>query len=294
MFAYGLTGGTNDVMANTYVSIRHGARSMGVLHGMFGVGAILGPLLVAATLALGGSWRTAFVVLGAGQLLYLTLIVVFARTASVPKQDSPRGVGGLAITAPLLWSLAVFLVYSGVGTGAGVWAFTYLTEYRGFGAVGGSITVAAYWGGFTASRFALGLIGNSIDPNRILRWSTFATAFGLVALWWSPTHPLAIASLIFTGFAHGPVFPLEITLTPGRFGTGHTASVIGFEMAAANVGSAILPAVIGLFVARWGLGVIPPTLIGVAVALIFCVEMLRRSSAVATELAAETRDTAPA
>lgn len=169
-------------------------------------------------------------------------------------------------------------MYSGVGTGAGVWAFSYLTEYRSFGVAAGSFAVAAYWAGFTASRFSLGLIGDSIDPNRILRWSTVATTIGLVALWWSPTQPIAVVALIFTGFAHGPVFPLEIVLTPRRFGTGHTANVIGFEMASANVGSALLPAAIGLFVAQWGLGAVLPTVIAITIGLTFCVEMLRRSS----------------
>ncbi|MCZ7534232.1 MAG: MFS transporter [Acidimicrobiia bacterium] len=278
MFGYAFTGGTNDVASNTFVSIRRGTRSMGVLHGTFGVGTILGPLLVAATLALGGSWRTAFVAVGIGQLLYLTAILVYSRHASVPRQDSPRGVDGLRITKPLIWSLAVFFMYSGVGTGAGVWAFSYLTEYRSFGVAAGSFAVAAYWAGFTASRFSLGLIGDSIDPNRILRWSTVATTIGLVALWWSPTQPIAVVALIFTGFAHGPVFPLEIVLTPRRFGTGHTANVIGFEMASANVGSALLPAAIGLFVAQWGLGAVLPTVIAITIGLTFCVEMLRRSS----------------
>ncbi len=281
MFGYAFTGGTNDVASNTFVSIRRGTRSMGVLHGTFGIGTILGPLLVAATLGLGGSWRTAFVVVGIGQLLYLTAILAYARHASVPTQDSPRGKDGLRVTKPLMWSLAVFFMYAGVGTGAGVWAFTYLTEYRSFSTAAGSLAVAAYWAGFTAARFSLGIIGDSIDPNRILRWSTIATTLGLVALWWSPTQPIAVAVLVFTGFAHGPVFPLEIVLTPGRFGTGHTANVIGFEMASGNVGSAILPAIIGLLVAQWGLGAVLPAVITFTIALIFCVEMLRRSSVAA-------------
>ncbi len=282
MFCYAITGGMNDIISNTYVSTRRGTRSMGILHGTFGVGTIVGPLVVAATFGLGGSWRTAFLLVGIGQLVYLLVILALARHASVPKQESPRGAGGLKITAPLLWSLSVFFIYSGVGAGAGVWAFTYLTEYRGFGVATGSVTVAAYWGGYTASRFLLGLIGDSISPHRILRWSTLATTVGLILLWWSPTQPLAVGALILTGFAHGPVIPLQILLTPTRFGTGHTATVIGLEMASGNLGNAMLPAVIGFCVAEWGLGVIPPVIIATAVILTIGVEMLRRSGSAST------------
>jgi fucose permease len=282
MFVLGLVGGSTDGTANTWVAIRRGAGSMGLLHASFGVGAIVGPLLVAGLIGAGVSWRIAFAVLGIGQLLWAASIFVWGRHADVPAQASPRGDGGLGFSAPLFWSLAVFFTYAGVGGGAAIWAFTYLTEYKEYGAGVGGIIVAAYWGGFTASRFVLGWIGDRIDPGRILRMSTIATVFWLAVFWLSPTPAVAVGALILAGFSHGPVFPLEILLTPRRFGTSHTANVVGFEIAAANIGGAVLPAFIGVLVARWDLGVVPPALSVFSLALLACVELLRRSSASST------------
>jgi|GEM_PF-355307 len=287
MFVFGLAGGSTDGTANTYVAIRRGAGSMGVLHGAFGVGAILGPLLVAGIISAGGSWRVAFAALAVGQAIYSAGLFVYGRQADVPAQSSPRGEGGLTLSGPLFWSLAVFFAYAGVGGGAAIWAFTYLTEYQDFGTEAGGIIVAAYWGGFTAARFLLGYIGDSVDPNKILRLSASFTIVGLAAFWLSPTPLLAVLALIFTGFAHGPIFPLEILLTPRRFGTEHTANVVGFEIAAANVGGAILPAAVGIMVGVWDLGVVPPAILVFSLLLFVCVEMLRRSSGVITPTLAD-------
>ena len=278
MLILGLVGGSTDGTANTWVAIRRGAGSMGLLHATFGVGAIIGPLVVAGLIGAGVSWRIAFAILGIGQLVWAASIYVWGRHAEVPTQASPRGEGGLGLSAPLFWSLAVFFTYAGVGGGAAIWAFTYLTEYQDYGAGVGGIIVAAYWGGFTASRFVLGWIGDRIDPRRILRWSGIATVFWLGVFWLSPTPTLAVGALILAGFSHGPVFPLEILLTPRRFGTSHTANVVGFEIAAANIGGAVLPAFIGVLVARWDLGIVPPALSVFSVALLVCIELLRRST----------------
>lgn len=278
MLVLGLVGGSNDGVANTWVAIRRGAGSMGLLHATFGVGAILGPLVVAGLIGAGVSWRIAFAALAVGQLVYAGGMFVWGRQAEVPEQASATGKGGLGLSAPLFWSLAVFFAYAGVGGGAAIWAFTYLTEYEAYGAGAGGIIVAAYWGGFTASRFVLGWIGDRIDPNRILRWSSVATVFWLFVFWVSPAPAIAVIALIVAGFSHGPIFPLEILLTPRRFGTGHTANVVGFEIAAANIGGAVLPALIGVLVAQWDLGVVPPALSLFSVALVVCIEMLRRSA----------------
>jgi fucose permease len=279
----GSVGGFTDSTVNTYVAIRRGTGSMGVLHGMFGVGAVLGPLIVAGLLTAGTSWRLAFVGLAIGQGIYAGGLFLYGRQADVPAQASPRGEGGLRLSRTLFWSVAVFFAYAGVAAGTAIWAFTYLTEFRGYGTGAGGVIVAAYWGGFTASRFMLGVVGDRIHPNGMLRWSGIMTIVGLVAFWQAPSSSSAVIALVFTGFAHGPVFPLEILLTPRRFGTSHTANVVGFEIAALNVGGALLPATIGLLVSVWGLGVIPPAIFGFSIVLLGCIEMLRRATGTAAE-----------
>jgi len=273
----GVGGGLIDATTNTYVAIRHGARAMGLIHGVFGIGAIAGPLLVTVLLQVGFSWRVAFALLALGQALYVAGLWKFARdieTHSEPSQSRHRT--SLLRSPILIWSLVVFFVYAGVGAGAGAWAFTYLTEELGISDGIGGLVVATYWSGFTASRLLLGVIGERFRPDAVLRWSAGSTAAAFMVLWWSPEPWIGAVSLIFAGFAHGPVFPLEMLLTPRRFGAALTATVVGFEIAAANVGGALLPGFMGLAVGLQSLSILPPLLVVNALVLLAAIEILRR------------------
>jgi fucose permease len=275
----GVGGGLVDAATNTYVAIRRGARAMGLIHGIFGIGAIAGPLLVTVLLQMGLSWRFAFGLLSIGQGLYVAGLWHFARNLDIHSEiGQTNGRTGLLRSPVLIWSLVVFLVYAGIGAGAGAWAFTYLTEERGISNGLGGLIVAGYWGGFTASRLLLGALGERFQPNTVLRWSVVSATAAFMVLWWSPTNWLAASALIFAGFAHGPVFPLEILLTPRRFGAALTATVVGFEIAAANVGGALLPGLMGIAVGLTGLAVLPPILVANSVVLLASIEMLRRQS----------------
>jgi len=275
----GFGNGLIDAATNTYIAIRRGARAMGNIHGAFGVGAIAGPLLVTALLAAGYSWRLAFAALAVAEIVYaagLWRISGHVDVRGAAEAHHPRG--HLLRTSVLAWSLIVFFLYAGIAAGAGVWAFTFLTEERSIAGGPGGIAVAAYWGGFTASRFVLGFLGDRVHPNTVLRWSAAATAVGFAVFWWNPEPVIGIAALVFTGFAHGPIFPLQTLLTPRRFGAALTATVVGFQIAAANVGGAVLPGAMGVAVDRTGLAVIPPLLFGNAMVLWGAIEMLRMVS----------------
>jgi MFS family permease len=72
----GSGGGALDTGLNVTAALHVGARTMNVLHACFAGGAAVGPLLLAAVLALGGSWRVAYFVLF---VCTAALTVVFVR-----------------------------------------------------------------------------------------------------------------------------------------------------------------------------------------------------------------------
>ena len=275
----GAAGGLVDAATNTYVAIRRGVRAMGLLHGSFGIGAIAGPLLVTGLLQVGLSWRAAFAALAGGQGLYAAGLWLAARHLDAriaPVADDHQT--GLLRSSVLVWSLVVFFLYLGIAAGAGVWAFTFLTENRGISDGLSGVVVASYWGAFTAARLLLGAAGDRFRADMVLRWSAVSTITTLLVFWWSPEAWVGVAALVLAGFAHGPVFPLEMLLTPRRFGTALTPTVVGLEIATANAAGAVLPGLIGLVVGYGGLDVIPPLLVANALALWLAIEMLRRQS----------------
>ena len=278
-FMLGLAGGLLDAGVNAYVAVHRGARSMGIIHTGFGIGSTLGPLLVTFLIAVGWSWRSAF---GALAVAELVLAVAFLATVSaieLNERESGRrpslGNNGLLLAL----SLVVFFLYAGVAAGTGAWAYSLLTEGRGISTGVAGVAVAAYWGGVTAGRVSLGVFGNRIEPNRVLTMSAIGTVASLVLLWIAPTPWLGIVGLVASGLSHGFVFPLEVLLTPHRFGAAFTPWAVGYEIAAANVGVAVLSGTIGLLVGEWGISVVAPALLGLALLLWAAIEILRLQSA---------------
>lgn len=276
----GVAGGLLDSGGNAYVAVHRGARSMGVIHTGYGIGSAIGPLFLTALLTAGASWRIAFGTLAAADLLLAVAFVatvgaldrVGSRSERRPSAEGKRIVFALSVT--------VFFLYAGVAAGTGAWAFILLTEGRGIGTAVAGIAVAAFWGGMTVSRLTLGILGDRIDPDRVLTASGVATVISLFVLWFAPTPWIGIVALVGSGIAHGSVFPLEMILTARRFGAAYTPWAVGYEIAAANVGVALVAGGIGLLVGRWDAAIVAPALFIIAILLLAAIEALRiRSTA---------------
>ena len=275
----GLAGGLIDSGGNAYVAVHRGARSMGIIHAGFGIGSAIGPLFVTALLAVGASWRVAFGALAVADLL---LALAFVATAGAfdrvgSRSERRPSVDGKGVILAL--SVVVFFLYAGVAGGTGTWAFSLLTEGRGIGVTAAGVAVAAYWGGMTLSRIALGVLGDRIDADRTLTLSAIATVLSLLVLWLAPTPWVGLIALIGSGIAHGAIFPLEILLTARRFGADYTPWAVGYEIAGANVGVALLSGGIGLLVGLRDVAIVAPALVIIAVLLLAAIEALRVRSA---------------
>jgi fucose permease len=81
------------------------------------------------------------------------------------------------------------------------------------------------------------------------------------------------------GAAIAPVFPALVTLTPLRIGVGRTHRVIGWQVAAANVGGASVSALVGVILQHEGLRTLGGCLFVIAILTILCnvgLELLSR------------------
>jgi fucose permease len=271
----GISGGIIDAVGNGFVASNESARVMGFIHAAFALGAMLAPLLIAVIAVLGGSWRTGFAILALAETLLALGFWFWAGPVRLPmegRRDAPRRFG-----SPLLLGLSVwvFFAYAAVEGNTGLWAFTLLTEGQGAGDAIAGLAVAAHWGALFASRLLLGFAGDRVDANRTIGVSTVGIVLGLVLLWWHPSTAVAVAGLILAGFASGPVFPLEMLLTPARFGTEYTGHVAGYQLAAATASIAVTPAIIGWIVNQWGPLTIGGSLVVLGVITAVSVEILR-------------------
>ena len=274
----GLGGGAIDACLNDYVARNHSARHMNWLHACWGVGASIAPAVVSTVLAAGASWRLAYALLGAVELL---LVFAFWATRGSWRSEPESASHGASSSAagsswPRRASVLMFFCYGGLESGAGLWAATLLTETRGSSRAFAGAAVAVYWGALCAGRFIIGARADAWEPTRVLRWSAAAVLGATVAFAIPNTPPwFMVGALGALGIALASIYPLTMHDTPRRFGAAQGARLVGYQVAAASLGIASLPWLIGAIAVATTLSALPVLLCVLAVGVTF-LERARR------------------
>ncbi len=283
-FLAGLGGGAIDAGLNAYGATHFSARTLNWLHAFFGLGTTLGPLIVTAVLAAGLIWRWSYVVVGVAQvLLAVTFFMTrgrWLRVAETTALDKPPVVPARTrdtLRQPLVWlGMLVFFIYTGVELVAGQWSYSLLTLERGVAAGAAGIWVSLYWGGLMVGRILFGFVADRVPLASTLRVCMLGVTVGSLLFWLEPTRALSLIGLVMIGFFLAPIFASLISLTPTRVGASHADSAIGFQIAAAGLGGAILVALVGVLARSLGLWVIGASLVFFALLLLGLYEVLLR------------------
>lgn len=254
----GLGFGGLDVGYNVVFSHAFGRRTplmLNLLHACFGVGAIVGPVVV--SLAPAGDFRPAFLASGAFAIVTVPLILLgSAPDAPDPEIDGP-------VPRPLRRRLAAFIVlfvlYVGIETGIGGWAPTHLAS-TGRSVAEAARWTAGFWAAFTAGRLLGAGLSVRVRSDRLVAGALVCAVVCLLAA----TRPgIAGLAYIAAGFALAPVFPTGVawlsSALPGV--RGSTATVLG----GALIGGVTVPPLIGQIINVAGPGVVPWLLAAIAV-----------------------------
>ena len=290
----GLGGGAIDAGLNSYVALTHSPRLLNWLHACFGIGAATGPAIMMTVLSAGQPWRVGYAIVGVGQLVLGVCFLLTRRQWQVERGDrrqesgvrrareDDRPVEAASAGAIARWPVAVwlsvflFLVYTGIETAAGQWAYTLLVEGRAISAQAAGIGVSAYWGALAVGRVLSGLVANRIAPATLTRWSMVGMLAGAAAIWLNAAVWLSFFGLVLMGFSAASVFPSLIAVTPGRFGADRAPTIIGFQVGAAALGIAGIPALSGVLAARVGLEAIPALLMAASLGMLLLHEAVVR------------------
>jgi fucose permease len=277
----GLGAGAIDAGINAFAAGHFSPRLVSWLHASYGVGAMLGPLLMTGVLTSGLGWRWGYAVIG---LVLAAMAVSFLVTIRFwdlarPEPGSPDAVRVPAarlletLARPRVWlNVALFFVYTGLEVSAGQWSYSLFTEARGVAPGVAGIWVAVYWAGLTSGRIVSGAVASRIPGDALLRLGTIGSVVGALLIWWDPGMSSGFLGLAVLGFALAPIFPTLIAQTPTRLGPSHATSAIGFQVAGAYLGTAAIPGLTGVLAVRGGLAVIGPCLFGTAALLLLLQE----------------------
>lgn len=268
-FVSGLGGGSIDAGLNTYVATHYSAGRLNWLHAAFGVGATIGPLIMTFVLEqLDERWRLGYAAVSVLQgLLLIVFIVTLPRWQTPLLESEPGATAPRRVTArqtlmlPIVWfGILVFIFYTGTEMAFGTWPYSMFTKVRDISESTAGVWVSVYWGALTVGRILAGLITDRVGPMPILRASMIGSLFGALLVWVNAGSLINFVGMALAGFSLAAIFPLLISITPGRVGPLHAPNAIGFQVGAAGVGGALIPAIAGVLAKNQGLEIIGPFL----------------------------------
>lgn len=257
----GMTSGLLDSIGAVFVTTIGDIGSAGLVHGFYGLGSTIGPLVVAVV----PGWRWA--VLTAALLVAAALLLATRVRAKWPpaRIDEPVAPGAGAVPRRVvIASLGVFGALVAVEVTTGQWSHTYLTDARGVGDGWAAIGVSGFWGGLMVGRLLLSRssVAGAVHRLGVLRL-VGASAVAIAATSLLPTVA-AIVSLAAAGLALGPVIPTLFATTEARVGVHRAPQIAGWQLLATNLGAITVPAATGALVDGFG----PETVIVVVLATI--------------------------
>ena len=80
---------------------------------------------------------------------------------------------------------------------------------------------------------------------------------GICLLFTPWSKAMVLPALILIGLGCAPVYPSVIHSTPYNFGAEHSSALIGAQMAAAYVGTLLMPPLFGILGRAFGMGLFP-------------------------------------
>ena len=247
------------------------------LHAFYGVGALVGPLMVTGILALLWGWNIVYVVLAALSLLLLTGTTLLMRGPSTAQavnaeetlaKSSPLSA---ILALPIVWLLALFLlIYVGIETSVGSWAYSFLLEDRAQGTVTAGWIVSCYWLGLTLGRFLIQRQAERMGLSNVtlMLVCILSLISGLLVIWLIPIGAIAALGFCFIGFSLAPIYPLTVAILPRLVPARLGASAIGLLVSISILGLAFFPWMAGILAQALGIWTLLPYSLALAAAML--------------------------
>jgi fucose permease len=252
-FLIGLANGGIDIGANALIvelNRERLASALNYLHVLFGVGALLGPLIVSAAFATRVPYWWVF---GGGALACGLIALRLGVTPALEVRVAPTpGDGFIAmLSRPLIWVISgVMFLYVGAEIGIGAWLFLYLRMAGALGPMLASSGVSLYWLGLVCGRTFGGRLGHRIALPQFTMLASALSAAALLLLIAAPAvGGLAATAVFLIGVGYGPVFPNMIAVGAARFPAevGRMTSIV---VSGGALGAIVAPWIMGQAIAH--------------------------------------------
>ncbi|KAL5365058.1 major facilitator superfamily domain-containing protein [Aspergillus floccosus] len=279
----GFGNGLADAAWNAWIGNMADANQMlGFLHGLYGVGAVLSPIIATSLITRAHlSWYYFYYIMIACAAVELAFcLTVFWDAKPTPEtnsSDSSRGVLRRTLftkhSGRVTWICALFLLgYVGIEVAIGGWIVTFMMRVRHGADFASGMSATGFWLGITFGRFVLGFVTPRLGEKlAVIIYCLLEIGFGLI-LWLVPNFYAGVVAVSMQGFFLGPFFPAAVVVATKLLPRAQHVSAIGFAAAFGGGGAAVLPFAVGAIAQARGVQVLQPFIIGLSggIFLLWC------------------------
>jgi FHS family Na+ dependent glucose MFS transporter 1 len=266
-FIMGMSQSYIDVGGNLMIVWAHGQNVgpyMNGLHLSFGIGTLISPLILAASLSNSGSILWGFLIMSA---LVIPAALWLPRLPSPMIAQSKQKSGKLASKWVPLFILVMlfYFVYVGYEVGFGSWIYTYALEIGLGTEVTAAYLTSAFWAAFTFGRLIGIPAAKRFSSGNLLITGVAICAISLILIWVFPTSAviLWVATCLY-GVGMSTLFPTLLTLASQTIPLSGKQTSLFF--ASASAGGMFFPWLIGQMIDAHGPQLMIPIVFGLVLA----------------------------
>ncbi|EEQ88899.2 MFS transporter [Blastomyces dermatitidis ER-3] len=301
----GFANGLADAAWNAWVGGMANANELlGLLHGSYGLGALLAPTIATSLITKAGWQWYEFYYLVAGSA-FLELVFLGAsfwnataaqyrethqrndnvsHSAMIPSDEEQQQhvskrdiilskIFGNSRTAEaaknkITWICAFFLIaYVGIEVALGGWIVTFMIRVRHASNFASGMASTGFWAGITVGRVVLGFVTPRLFTSEKHAVTVYLGATVVLELlfWLIPQFVVSAVMAAFLGFFLGPLFPAAVIAATKLLPKHLHVSAIGFAAALGASGATILPFAVGAIAQVKGVQVLQPIVLAMLV-----------------------------
>ncbi|RPB02498.1 MFS general substrate transporter [Choiromyces venosus 120613-1] len=267
-FLSGLGVAYQDAQANVLVAnVNNSHRWLGILHALYGAGALFGPLIATTIAARTVHWHyfylvtLGFGIINLGLLVWTFRVGLFKGTAAAKESATRDLKKALSERTVIILSLFFFL-YVGAEVTAGGWVVEFLIRVRNGEPSKVGYVASGFWAGLTVGRLVLADITHRLDERRMVFVYIILALIAQLIFWFVPNIIANAVMISLLGFFIGPFFPTGISVATKVLPRELHVASIGFAATMGQAGSAAFPFLTGAIAAKSGVKVLQPMLVG--------------------------------
>jgi len=276
----GIGTGLVDSSLNSFMVKSFSSRHLNWLHCFWGLGASVSPVIM-TQMILALTWRAGYASIAAvqGTVAFIILFVILKGSFKKVEKNQEEALRSncerqyLAKKRHIFIAVTSFFLYGGLEHSIGFWISSILLESRGMVLEVVGMYPAVYFASIAGGRMAFGFLANKFSSSAIIRFG-FTLAFAGIAVLYLTGSILGIA---LTGLGFAPIFPCFMHATSSRFGPKILTRLVGYQVAAAGAGVAVLSPLMGQLLDRVSLEALFPAAMAAAVVGLLMNEVLEKN-----------------